>query len=78
MCLHFHCNTPQILTLPDCEFIAGREDGLADEAKKLVRSRIPAQESFRVSQDFEVLLLGIVLITKCLGCCYSLPGAPFH
>lgn len=45
---------------------------------KLVRSRIPAQESFRVSQDFEVLLLGIVLSTECLGCCYSLPGAPFH
>lgn len=30
----FHCNTPHILTLPDCEFLAGREEGLADEVNE--------------------------------------------
>ena len=34
MCLHFHCSAPQILTVPDCEFVAGREEGLADEVKE--------------------------------------------
>lgn len=40
--------------------------------RKLVRSRIPAQESFRVSQDFEALVLGIALVTECLDCCFPL------
>lgn len=43
-----------------------------------MRSGIPAQESFRVSQDFEALLLGIALITECLVVVSSLAGALFH
>lgn len=44
--------------------------------RKLVRSGIPAQESLRVSQDFEALLLGIALTTECLGCCFPPSRCP--